>query len=317
MIMKILWGVVVVLILAAAALLIAPAAPAPKALALPPSRTAVVMPPTWTAAPFTTPSITPTSRMPKVVVQPPGVTSVPSLTPWKAERTLVIGETVQKRQLIVYRFGRGKHERLIVAGIHGADEFNTVTLAQGFIDYLNLHPQVIPAEVTLFILPALNADSSARGAVEDARLNLHGVDLNRNFPIGWKADWRSQGCSSLPGTGGLQAGSEPETQAVMRFILANKIEALVSYHSALLGVFPSGSPPDPGSVRLAQAIAGITTYAYPPVDTGCEYTGTLVDWAASVGVPAAVDVELNSPIEAELEINLKVLDLLLHWNSDL
>jgi hypothetical protein len=102
----------------------------------------------------------------------------------------------------------------------------------------------------------------------------------------------------------------------MKFVLTRKIEALISYHSAGLGVFPSGQPPDAGSEKLAQAIAAISDYPYPPVKTGCEYTGTLVDWAASQGVQAAVDVELNTHGSTELEVNLKILELLLGWQLE-
>jgi hypothetical protein len=91
------------------------------------------------------------------------------------------------------------------------------------------------------------------------------------------------------------------------------VEVLISYHSAYLGVFPSGDPPHPESARLAQAIHDISDYPYPPVRTGCEYTGTLVDWAASNGVLAAVDLELNSGVDTEFETNLGVLSLLLSF----
>ncbi|MFM8320762.1 MAG: M14 family metallopeptidase, partial [Chloroflexota bacterium] len=175
------------------------------------------------------------------------------------------------------------------------------------------NPQLVPADMSLYILRALNPDSAVLGAKEGKRLNANGVDLNRNFPVNWKRSWRSTGCSSLPDTAGEQPASEPETQALMAFLQQRPIELLVSYHSAFLGVAPSGDPPHAASVRLAQGIAGITRYPYPPLYTGCEYTGTLVDFAASTGVFAAVDLELNSVYGTELKTNLKVLDLLLTW----
>jgi hypothetical protein len=284
-----------------------PAAPATLALALPP---------TWTPAPsterFPTPTLLPTQDGSGQETADP--TPLPSITPLAGHRLLIIGRSVQKRAIEVYRFGSGRRERMIVAGIHGGDEHNTIELADALIEHLGRNPDAIPKGYTLYLLRALNPDGDAAGRDPENRLNANGVDLNRNFDTNWKSTWRSDGCASLPGAAGSAPGSEPETQAVKEFLREREIEALIVYHSAGLGVFPSGDPPHPGSVRLAQAIAGISDYAYPPVDTGCEYTGTLVDWAANAGIPAAVDLELNSATDAEFDDNLKVLELLLAFD---
>ena len=240
-------------------------------------------------------------------------TPLPSLTPISPDRLIVIGRSAQNRPIEVYRFGSGLKERLIVAGIHGGDEGNTIALADQLIDHLRRNRELVPPGYTLYILRSLNPDGEKLGSVPEGRLNANGVDLNRNFDVGWKADWKSNGCSSAPGTAGSGPASEPETQALKDFLRAHRIEILISYHSAYLGVFPSGDPAHAESARLAQAIHEITRYPYPPVQNGCEYTGTLVDWAAGNGVPAAVDVELNSNSDTELEANLKVLSLLLSF----
>ena len=225
----------------------------------------------------------------------------------------VIGYSVEDRPLNVYRFGKGIHERMIVADIHGGDEWNTLTLANQLIQYLNQYPDVVPNEVTLYILPSLNPDGEARAHNKYGRLNNNGVDLNRNFPINWLADWDRGGCwNYLPSTGGTDPGSEPETQTVMGFISSHNIEALISYHSAALGIFPGGDPRDENSVRLAETIAGVSPYPYPPLDTGCTYSGTLPDYAVSQGT-AAVDIELTNHVETDFDTNLKLLEVLLHW----
>ena len=168
-------------------------------------------------------------------------------------------------------------------------------------------------DTRLYILRSLNPDGEALGNVPEGRPNANGVDLNRNFDVGWEADLKGNGCSSAPGTAGAGPGSEPETQALKEFLRSSQVEVLISYHSAYLGIFPSGDPAHPESARLAEAIHDISNYPYPPVRNGCEYTGTLVDWAASNGVIAAVDVELNSNVDTELETNLRVLSLLLSF----
>jgi len=225
----------------------------------------------------------------------------------------IIGYSMEGRPLEVYTFGNGERERMIVAGIHGGDEWNTITLANQLIVHLNQNPDVIPEEVTLYILPNLNPDGEARAHNKYGRLNHNGVDLNRNFPINWRADWERGGCwNYLRTSGGAEAGSEPETRVLMDFIDSQDIDALISYHSAALGVFPGGEPRDGDSIRLAESIAQVGTYPYPPLDTGCIYSGSLPDFAVSRGI-AAVDLELTNHIDTDFDQNLKVLNVLLDF----
>ncbi len=159
----------------------------------------------------------------------------------------------------------------------------------------------------------LNPDGEARSHAKYGRLNSNGVDLNRNFPFNWQADWDRVGCwNYLPTSGGSTAGSEPETRSLINFIESHNIEALISYHSAALGIFPGGDPWEANSVRFAKAIAGVSSYPFPPIDTGCKYTGTLADYAVSRG-SAAVDLELTDHYDTDFATNLNILQILLTW----
>lgn len=213
----------------------------------------------------------------------------------------------------VYTFGSGRHERMIVAGIHGGDEWNTVNLANQLIEYLDQNPDSIPQDVKLYVLPNLNPDGELRAHNKYGRLNHNGVDLNRNFPVNWQMDWDRAGCwNYLPTSGGTGPGSEAETRALMDFLVEQDIQALISYHSAALGIFPGGFPWDENAGRLAQSIADVTSYRFPPIDTGCAYSGTLADYAVSLGI-AAVDLELTNHIDTDFDQNLQVLDVLLNF----
>ena len=258
---------------------------------------------------------------------PPAVTNKPSqsftqtalsspptsLALLNGQRPEIIGVSAEGRSLEVYTFGDGTQQRLIVAGIHGGDESNTITLANQLIRHLNQSPSLIPDDMTLYILPNLNPDGEARAHNKYGRLNYNGVDLNRNFPINWKEDWDRDGCwNYLPTSGGTGPASELETQALMNFINSHSIQVLISYHSAALGVFPGGFPWEEDSSRLAQSIADVTSYSFPPIDTGCTYSGTLADYAVSVGI-AAVDLELTNHFDTDFDQNLQVLDVLLNF----
>jgi protein MpaA len=257
------------------------------------------------------PTLTPN---PNAATQPVFETSTP-FTLLNGQQAVVIGVSHQGRPIDVYTFGGGDHEYLIVAGIHGGSEWNTIELADQLITHINNHPDVIPNDVTLYIIRNMNPDGEARDHSVDGRVNNNGVDLNRNFPTqNWVADWNRDGCWVWrPTTGGSYGGSEPETRTVMSFITSHRIDAVISYHSAALGVFPGGVPWEPASIRLAKQLAEVTGYPYPPMDTGCEYTGTLADWAVENGVGAAVDMELTDHKHTDFEENLKALKVLLNF----
>jgi hypothetical protein len=225
----------------------------------------------------------------------------------------IIGYSTDGRPLHLYTFGQGNHERMIVAGIHGGDEWNTVTLANQLIKYVDQNPDVLPEDTTLYLLPNLNPDGEARAHNKYGRVNSNGVDLNRNFPVNWQKDWDRSGCwNSLSTSGGTGPGSEVETQTLINFIDSHNIEALISYHSAALGVFPGGLPWEGDSIRLAGSIAEVSPYPFPPIDTGCMYSGTLADYAVSKGI-AAVDLELTNHFDTDFKQNLDILNVLLNF----
>ena len=300
---------------------IVPTAPAP---ALPTTSPQAPASPSQPATPV--PSPTSTRPRPQSLIEPTHTPIVP-VTPTPThfitpapffEGPLVIGHSVEGRPLEAYRFGDGPVVRLMVFGIHGGYEWNTVALAGELIAHLQAHPDLIPDQNTLYILRNLNPDGYAREHGLDGRVNANGVDLNRNFPVNWASDWTRQFCWNYrPTTAGAAPGSEPESQGLMNFVLAVRPTALISYHSAALGIFPGGSRadpeiPDPASARLAEALAGVSDYPYPPIDIGCHYTGTLPDWATANRIPA-VDLELTNHRDTDFETNLRILDVFLNW----
>jgi murein tripeptide amidase MpaA len=115
-------------------------------------------------------------------------TPTPFVLP-SGQRPIIIGYSVSGRPLEVYRFGQGERQVMIAAGIHGGYEWNTIALADELITHVNENPEIIPSDVTLFILRNINPDGDARAHSIEGRVNDHGVDLNRNFPENWQAEW--------------------------------------------------------------------------------------------------------------------------------
>jgi predicted deacylase len=273
---------------------------------------------TFTASPTipATPTVTATETATPSPTPSPTETPTETLTPIPySDGPITIGKSVKGLPLEVYRFGTGETERLIVAGMHGGNEYNTVQLADELIAYLGKHPEIVPADVTLYILRDLNPDGVARSLNYLGRANANGVDLNRNWPANWQVDWPRSGCwTTTYVTGGTGPASEPETRALLVFIQSHHFDALINYHSAALGIFPGGLPPDDFSIRLAKAIAAVSTYPYPPTDTGCDYTGAFTDWANENNI-AAVDIELTNHTDTDFDMNLRVLDVFLKWKK--
>jgi protein MpaA len=273
-----------------------------------------------TAAPEATREIPPTSYLLPTLTPNPRYTPpvFETSTPFEladGPRPTIIGFSLGARPIEAYTFGVGEKEFLIVAGIHGGYEWNTIALANELITHINENPGAIPSDVTLYIIRNMNPDGEARAHGVDGRVNNNGVDLNRNFPSeNWAEEWDRDGCWIYrPTTGGAYGGSEPETRSLIGFISNHKIDALISYHSAALGVFPGGVPWEEPSKQLAKALAQAPGYPYPPIDTGCEYTGTLADWAVENGVGAAVDMELRNHKDTDFEQNLKALKVFLNF----
>jgi hypothetical protein len=278
------------------------------------------LPPEWTPTSYRSPTATRT-RLPSATptatrTPPPTWTRKPSptltFTPPPGNVT-IIGYSVGGRPLEVYQFGDGPTQKLIIAGIHGGYEWNTVHLANELITYFNANPTFIPPEVALYLVRVVNPDGYARARGLDGQMNDRGVDLNRNWPSNWMADWPRSGCWTYrPVTGGEFPLSEPETLALAGFISQHNFEASISYHSAALGIFAGGYAEGRPSLRLAEALAEVTSYPYPPIDTGCYYTGQFSDWAADQGI-AAVDVELTNHRDTDFETNLRLLEVFLRW----
>mgnify|MGYP001035254938 CR=1 FL=1 len=213
----------------------------------------------------------------------------------------VIGFSSEGRVIEAFSFGEGTTDIVLVGGMHGGYEWNTVLLAYEMIDYFYGNQDQIPETVTLHIIPVANPDGlylvtgrvgrfSAAQVTEPpraARFNGRGVDLNRNWSCGWSASARWGGTRVDPGS---EPFSEAETRALRAFFLRLQPAAVIFWHSQANLVAPGRCGGDAGSAKLAEIYGEASGYP-PGAFTAYELTGTASDWLNEQGIPAAT-VEL-------------------------
>ena len=262
-----------------------------------------------TAAASPTPALAPTATVLGWLAQhDPYLLRVPAAAPGDE----VIGLSAGNHALVARRYGAGERALLLVGGMHGGWEQNTVVLVERLASHFAAHPEDIPAGWSVVLVPAANPDGVLLGRSTAGRFNSHGVDLNRNWGCDWQpaAVWRETPVS--PGAGPL---SEPETQALAAFITRLQPAAALFYHSQEGGVFEGDCPTSPATVDSAQmaAVYGEASgYAYGRSFSAYPVTGTAASWADGQGIYSA-DVELATPNLAEFDANLRGVLALLAW----
>src|SRR3954468_15973416 len=115
-----------------------------------------------------------------------------------------LGTSAQGRPIVALERGDPFGRRLLVVGcIHGTE-------CAGIRVVRLLERRPPPPGIDLWLVPDLNPDGRALGTPQDAR----GVDLNRNFPAGW----RSWGPPAATQFRGPQPFSERETRIVRSLV---------------------------------------------------------------------------------------------------
>jgi hypothetical protein len=242
----------------------------------------------------------------------PEVGSAPNRRPSPPFTSIVYGQSFDGRPLVAYRLGEGPIARALIGGLHGGYEWNTTTLVSKMLDHLIASPELIPAQLTLYIIPLANPDGAAAGTDrEHGRMNGNGVDLNRN----WDYEWQMTATHALlPVYAGAHAFSEPETAALRDFVKRRNVSAAIFYHSQGAEVYSGAGHDSSRTVELAQLIAERTGYRYAPEGIPGEITtGDAIDWLTSQGI-TAVEVELSTHADIDWEANLRGLIAFLRWD---
>lgn len=197
-----------------------------------------------------------------------------------ADRRELVGRSLQGRPIVALRevatggaqLARRQLGILVVGSIHG-DETAGMPIARRLVT------SAPPRGVTLWVVPTLNPDGVAAGS----RGNARGVDLNRNFPIGWRP------------LGGLEYSgrhplSEPESRAARRLVLRLRPDVTIWFHQPFgLVDRPEG---DPFAARRYASLAGLPLVRlrrYPGSATRWQHQAFPRSTAFVVELPAVTD----------------------------
>lgn len=251
-----------------------------------------------------------------------GVTALPTATSNPPATPLEIGRSAGGRPLLAWQLGDGPASVILIGGLHGGYEWNTILLVEELLAYFRANPAALPGNLTLHLVPNANPDgliavTGPSGTITPShlstdttpgRFNGRGVDLNRNWDCNWspQALWRDR--SVPPGDAPF---SEPETQALRDYLLALRPSVVIFYHSAANGVYVSGCPdPHPRSYELADLYGAAAGYAVYPLFDHYTITGDAGDWLTTQGV-ASFSVELTNHEALDWEQNLAAITELL------
>ncbi len=151
----------------------------------------------------------------------------------------VIGRSVHGRPLVAIRIGDPDAERvaLVVGVIHGNEPVGLEVISRLRREWAEIKGTQI------WLLKSLNPDGQRSGK----RKNAHGVDLNRNFPFGWKPN-KQPDSGFYPGP---SPASEPETRAAMDFIRRIQPDVSIWYHQPWRAVLACRGRPAAG-VRYSE-----------------------------------------------------------------
>jgi murein peptide amidase A len=172
-------------------------------------------------------------------------------------REATVGRSVRGRPIVAIELGDPSSPRkvLVLGCIHG-NEPAGIAIADA------LAHGAPPTGTDLWVVPDLNPD----GVAADTRQNADGVDLNRNFPWGWRA----LGPRGSTFYSGLRPLSEPESRVAYTLIRRLRPAVTIWFHQHLGLVDESG-----GRASVERRFARLTGL---PLRRLTRYPGSATTW---------------------------------------
>jgi g-D-glutamyl-meso-diaminopimelate peptidase len=251
-----------------------------------------------------------------------------------------IGKTHFGRTIYAIKIGSGKHNIVFVGAHHGREWITSMLLMKKLEMYADAYQNQtyfgrvstdILDDVSIWFVPMLNPDGVAiqQNALnkfpnkhqqrlitmndeiknfERWKANGLGVDLNRQYPAGWKELDKQPNSPSYQFYKGKEPMEAKEVQVLTKFIRKINPEIAVAYHSAGREVFWNyhNGKHLRRDKRIAKKVSGLTGYklSKPPKQaTG----GGFTDWFITKYHRPAMTIEI-SPLVGETSPPLSIFE---------
>lgn len=167
------------------------------------------------------------------------------------------------------------HALFLVFGVHGfEDAFDhdgevLRMIALRVADHFNAHPQELN-DFRLCVVPCANPDGLIDGTSRNSfgRCNASGLDINRDFPIGWQEDYHNRNKT------GAAPFSTAEARALRDLALKFRPTHAADIHGWINAVYGDGAMADSFSKTFDMNTKSILS------------GGTLAQWLASIAEEA-------------------------------
>lgn len=242
--------------------------------------------------------------------------------------TEVIGKSVEGRDILLMRIGKGD-KKVVFAGAHHAREYITSTFLMETIDeyaraysadekYGSFDLKALLDESTLYIVPMVNPDGvnlvqNGIDAVQDKqkvmgmrlmqdgyeswKANINGVDLNRQYPCHWDEKESNTDVPSSEMYKGTAPATEPEVQTMMKLCKENEFQLAASFHTKGEVIYWADSGTNdaiPAARPIAQTLADVTGYDLQPVsENPAVYAAGFENWFRQDFLRPAFCIELT------------------------
>ena len=227
--------------------------------------------------------------------------------------TDVIGYSVEGRELLLVRLGRGE-KKAVLAGAHHAREYISSTFlmetvdeyAQAYYgsgDFGGYNIKTLLDAVTLYIVPMVNPDGvnlvqngvestldpekvesmrMMKDSYDEWKANINGVDLNRQYPCHWEEKASNTDVPSSEMYKGVAPATEPEVKALMELCEENDFVLAASFHTKGEVIYWADSGTEQAIAAddlIAQTLADVTGYDLKPVsEDPAEYGAGFENW---------------------------------------
>ncbi len=217
--------------------------------------------------------------------------------------------TSQGRSVCLLKFGNlaSDNKILITASIH-AREYMTSQLVMRMLEEYILNYDVPQANgltyrqmfdsVCFYVLPMINPDGvtiSQFGGTPRIKSNGNGVDLNRNFPLGFGQAPNAAKKPSLSNYPGPTPLSEVETLVMATLLNENDFVTCINYHSMgeliYYGASTNSAEVAIGCKNMANLVGSIT--GYKKLYCG-NAIGSFADYFGSVEAAPSVTIEIGT-----------------------